>query len=119
MAIQPVTSNADGDPFSRQKIVKWSNLANGDTGAPVRLDGYHLDCYQIIGTTGAGMQTAIQATLDPQDITNFADVLTQNNNLGIATTTSSVFYGTNFRPIVKNGDGTTLLTFIAIFIRGD
>lgn len=119
MAVKPIVSNVQPDALSKQAIVRWNALQNGDTGTPIYLPGSHLCSYQIIGTTGTSMNSALQATLDPTDQTNFQNYLTQNNNLGISQTTSSILYGSWFRPAVTGGDGTTLLDFVAIFARGD
>ena len=122
MAVKPVVYNTKDsmtDALSKMCLVRWNALQLNDTGVPIYLPGFHLCAFQVLGTTGASMNSAMQATFDPADTTNFMNYLTQNNNLGIANTTSSVWYGSWFRPTVSGGDGTTLLDFIAIFTRGD
>lgn len=107
--------------------VKWTGLANGDTGAPYVCPNRSEKAVQVYGTFGAGGNCKLEGTNDQAYDANGADAIspaptyaTLNDqsaaSLDIAAASiKAVLENPNaIRPRASAGDGTTALTVIVI-----
>jgi len=103
-------------------IVRWSNLANGDTGSWLQIPYGAEKCAIAYGTFGAGGSIAIEGA--NEIIASPANAIPLHNpgETVIALTSSGqvqqVLESTfQIRPHVTAGDGTTLLTVDLMIMR--
>jgi hypothetical protein len=98
--------------------VKWTPLANGDSGSAVDLNDYRDRSVQVLGTFGTGGSVTLQGSNDGG--TTWATLTDQggNNLTFTAAGIKHVQQLTEYiRPTVTAGDGTTALT-VYVFFRG-
>lgn len=96
------------------RVVTWTGLANGDTGAPVELTQLSDRSVQVLGTFGTGGSVTLQGSLDGSNWVALTDP--QGNAItktaaGLEAISEVVRY---IRPSVTAGDGTTSLTVILL-----
>lgn len=119
MAVQPYTETVlqAGVRNRCVLIATWSNLANGDTGAPLDCSTYADRVVQFDGTLGAGGNLIVEGSVDGVLYYTLTDL--QGIALSLAALTlKSVAQITRFiRPRISAGDGTTLLS-LKIQMRG-
>lgn len=114
MAVQPsiVTRGAFGGNFVE---LKWSNLANNDTGAPVALPEFINLMGAVYGTFGSGGSCTFE--MSPDGGTTWIDLKTLFAQ-GVPATAAGAFLGyltaSLLRPIVTAGDGSTLLNVLLL-----
>lgn len=98
--------------------VKWLLLANGDTGAPVKMSDFQDRTVQVLGTFGAGGSITIQGSND-EGVTWATLTDTLGNPLTF--TTAGIKQITELpyeiRPNVTAGDGATSLA-VWLHMRG-
>ena len=104
------------------KVIKWTGLLNGDTGAWYTYSGKYPDkCFQVFGTFGAGGTVVLQGTCE--EIATPANPLTLSDVWGVAISKTAAAIvpvaqsPAQIRPSVTAGDGTTNLT-VYLTIRG-
>ena len=108
MAVQSGTLVSSPDIHIRR--VKWIGLANGDTGAPVRMSDFQDRTVQVVGTFGVGGSVTIQGSND--DGATWATLTDPLGNV-LTFTTAGMKQITelplDIRPNVTAGDGSTAL----------
>lgn len=96
-------------PNVKTQSVKWTGLANGDDGAPVRMENWPDKSVQVVGTFGTGGSVNIEGSIDG---TNYA-VLTDPQGNALTFTATKIEAISELvgyiRPRVTAGDGTTSL----------
>lgn len=106
--INPTVTKPNGD--NSIIVVQWEEMANGDTGAPVKFPQHADRTIQVTGTFGAGGNLRWQGSNDESNYATLTDP--QGNALDI--TTAKIEAVTELtlaaRPNVTAGDGTTSLT---------
>ncbi len=111
------------DSMNGTKIFKWTGLANGATGAPLRLPAFPDKTVQVYGTFGSGGSITIEGSNDNlgDASPNFATCHKIDNSALTFSTAGICELIENpnlIRPHVTAGDGTTSLTVI-ICAKGD
>lgn len=121
--IQPLILSPIPKAESRDTIsVLWTGLANGDSGAPVEIPGYHVRSAQVLNTLGAGGTVAIEGSNLPAPSAD-ADYGTLPNAQGTALAVTALGISSIgapsrwIRPRVTAGDGTTAVTVAMILVR--
>src|SRR5512139_3355118 len=101
-------------PFdaSGAMLIKWPDLANGDTGQPFRCPHYTDKAVQISGTFGAGGNCRIQGAHDPDSPTwaTLNDAQGNALDVGLAKIEQVLENVYQIQPNITAGDGTTALT---------
>jgi hypothetical protein len=116
MAVQPGTLVSSPDIHIRR--IKWLTLANGDTGAPIRMSNFQDRTVQVVGTFGVTGSVTIQGSND-----DGATWATLTDPLGNALTFTAAGIKQitelplDIRPIVTAGDVTTALA-VWLHMRG-
>ena len=110
MAIRTPTTDR---PPGRVVYATWAGLLNGDSGAPVNLDGLDLVSWQVTGTPGTGGSIQMEASNEATP-TNYALIGAAVAAVGMVYPVDQIV-SRNVRPRVTAGDGTTALAVIACF----
>lgn len=112
-----ITGSLIADPIGAVARHRWTNLANGDTGAGIDMREYYDRSIQVAGTFGTGGTVVIEGTIDGTNwhtLSNGAgDSLTFTSG-GVQFIAELVF---EIRPRVTAGDGTTSITVTGFFRR--
>jgi hypothetical protein len=93
---------------------KWTGLANGDTGSPVRLPNLPKKSVQVTGTFGTSGSVSFEGSNDNtnyvvlDDQADAAITLTAAGLVGVRDNAEYV------KPVVTAGDGTTALDVVLI-----
>ena len=96
--------------FADARVVTWSGLLNGDTGAPVGFMGSGDKSIQFAGTFGVGGTVVLEGTLDGVNYHTLSDLQTLAISKTAAALERVAEVVLNVRPRVTAGDGTTNLT---------
>lgn len=100
---------ADITPSGKARLITWTGLLNGDTGAPTDWVDFADRCLQVTGTFGAGGSVTIQGS---NDGTNWSALSDPQGN-ALTFTSSKLEQALELpryvRPSVTAGDGTTSL----------
>lgn len=108
MTIQAVTLTP-GYP-GMANLYTWYAMANGDSGAPIRVPHFPGKTLQITGTFGVGGNVVIEGSNDGTNWATLTDLagaaLGTITSAGIKTVRENPWY---IRPRVSAGDGTTSL----------
>ena len=109
-----IESPPDGAIFPEGvRVVKWTPLANADTGAPYTAPQFSDKSVQISGTFGVGGTVLIEGSLVSNGTAVWGTLNDPNGNtLSVtAAKVEAVLENTyQIRPNVTAGDGTTALT---------
>ena len=112
MSVQPASIAYNDKLLDMSHVITWSNLANGDSGAPIEMPGSADRSIQFIGTFGSGGSIRIEGSNDGENYAVLTDP--QGNDIiktaaGLEAITEITRY---IRPRVTAGDGTTNLSAI-------
>lgn len=113
MAERAVATDKD---FCDARIITWTGLLNGDTGAPVAFLGSGDKSIQFNGTFGAGGTIVLEGTLDGVNYYTLSDLQTLAISKTAAALEGIAEAVLQVRPRVTAGDGTTSLTAV-LFVR--
>lgn len=97
-------------------LVTWEGLAQGDDGAPVRLEAYTDKTVQVVGTFGTGGTVVWEGSLDGTTWGALHDP--QGATLSVTDSSCEVVAESPIyiRPRVSAGDGSTALTAMLVAI---
>ena len=101
-----VTTVASG---TGAKLIAWTGLLNGDTGAPLSLPDYADLTATFEGTFGAGGTILLEGSLDGVNYITLTDPQGTSISKTAASIESVVEAPRYIRPRVSAGDGTTNL----------
>lgn len=92
------------------QLVVWAGMANGDTGAPIKLPAHADRSVHISGTFGAGGTCVMQGSNNSSSYVTLTDP--QGNALSKTAEAVEVIEEVTLltRPNVTAGDGTTAIT---------
>lgn len=111
------TATKCAGPQGQGTVVKWTGLANGDSGAPVENPMFSDRSVQFGGTFGAGGTVVIEGSND--GVTYFG--LKDPSSTAISATSAKlnqILEVTRYiRPRVSAGDGTTAITVNLLLVR--
>jgi hypothetical protein len=99
---------------NRVKVVKWSGLANGDTGAPLTMPFHTYKSVQVYGTFGVGGNCRIEGANEVNSPVWAPLVDLQGSVLDFpsAQIKQAGSHAWQIRPHVTAGDATTSLTVV-------
>lgn len=103
--------------YGRTYRITWTNLANGDDGAPVSWPGAGDYTIQVFGTFGSGGVVILEGSCENVATNYFGLKDPQGNALSLTAAGGDMVSEvvTHVRPRVTAGDGSTDLTVILFF----
>jgi hypothetical protein len=110
MPVISSTETRDQTVGNEARTVRWTPLANGDSGAPFSMPGWADRSVQIGGTFGTGGTCLVEGSNDTINWATLADPA----GVALSKTSAGLFQISQttrqIRPRVSAGDGTTSIT---------
>jgi len=102
---------------AKRKVIRWTGLQNGDTGAWLPWAGHYPDkTVHAYGTAGAGLSLKMEGSNEigtPTAAVDLVDATEDVINIQTLPGVSVVLPNTNqIRPNIEGGDGTTAVTVL-------